>query len=80
MANCNCCNVEMTSLGVETVDGVYAIHSWKCDECGHELDIATAAVDVYDFPSFCLTEPGNPDWLTLLPLAGNAHIELHLNR
>jgi hypothetical protein len=42
------------------------------------LDIATASVEAYDFPSFCLTEPGDPDWLTLLPLAANARIELHL--
>ncbi|KPF96392.1 hypothetical protein NML43_00080 [Rhodopseudomonas palustris] len=80
MANCTRCNVEMTSLGAETVDGVYAIHAWKCDDCGDALTIATAAVDAYDFPSFCLTEPIQPDWLTLLPLAANAHVELHLGR
>lgn len=80
MAMCNCCNAQMTPLGVEPIDGVYEIHSWKCDSCGHELDIATASADAYDFPSFCLSEPGNPDWLSLLPLAGNARVELHLGR
>lgn len=78
MANCQKCNVDMTSLGVQAIDGVYEIHSWKCDDCGHVLDIAHACVETYDFPSFCLTEPGDPNWLTLLPLAGNARIELHL--
>lgn len=77
MATCTRCNVEMLSLGVEAVDGVYEIHSWKCD-CGHALDIATAPVAAYDFPSVCLTEPFGPNWLTLLPLAANARIELRL--
>ncbi|KIZ38915.1 MULTISPECIES: hypothetical protein [Rhodopseudomonas] len=75
MAICNQCHTLMTPLGAEAFDGVYEIHSWLCTACGHELDIAMACVETYDFPSFCLTEPDDPDWLALLPLALNAQLE-----
>jgi len=69
MAICNRCHALMTPLGAEAIDGVYEIHSWTCADCGLSLDIATGCVETYAFPSFCLTEPDDPDWLARLPLA-----------
>jgi hypothetical protein len=65
----------MTPCGVEAFDGLYEIHSWLCTACGHELDIATACVELYDFPSLRLAGSGDPKWLSLLPLAFSASLE-----
>jgi hypothetical protein len=65
----------MTPCGVEAFDGVYEVHSWLCTACGHELDIAMACVEAFEFPNFVLAEPGDPAWLSLLPLAFTASRE-----
>jgi hypothetical protein len=65
----------MTPCGVEAFDGVYEIHSWLCTACGHELDIATACVELYDFPVLRLTGMNDPKWLSLLPLAITATLD-----
>jgi hypothetical protein len=35
----------MPKATIETVDGIYQLHSWACTACGHESKMAMSCID-----------------------------------